>query len=213
MRMNQRNLNLLFYDFRDVVFDESIFPYRVDDVDDAVHKHDPFDDADAEYILTDVDVDPPVVERAEETVDAGRETAAPEVGARVVINSEKYSSSPSDPVPSSASGAPYSLTHFISSDKFYVRQRSFVAAIDGNVEPRSFREAMKDSRWCDAMNHEIEALIRNGTWQIVGLSKSKIAIGNKWIYKVKLKANGSVERFKARLMVLGNTQEEGIDFF
>ncbi|XP_074299292.1 uncharacterized protein LOC141630360 [Silene latifolia] len=241
-----------FFVSRDVVFDELIFPYRVDNMDNTTHKHDLFDvDDDAEFILTDVDVDPHVervVERAEETGVADREAAAPgnaigqltqqaeeveygrgkrahipwsrysddeyvTVGGRVISNTEKYSSSPSDLMPSSASGAPYSLTHFISSDKFSVRHRSFVAAIDGNVEPRSFREAMKDNHWCDAMNHEIEALIRNGTWEIVDLPKGKKAIGNKWVYKVKLKADGSVVRFKARLVVLGNRQEEGVDFF
>ena len=45
------------------------------------------------------------------------------------------------------------------------------------------------------------------------LPPSKVPIGCKWVYKVKLKADGSVERYKAHLVANGFTQTEGIDFF
>ena len=45
------------------------------------------------------------------------------------------------------------------------------------------------------------------------LPPSKVPIGCKWVYKVKLKADGSVERYKARLVANEFTQTEGIDFF
>ena len=45
------------------------------------------------------------------------------------------------------------------------------------------------------------------------LPPSKVPIGCKWVYKVKLKADGSVERYKARLVAKRFTQTEGIDFF
>jgi len=62
------------------------------------------------------------------------------------------------------------------------------------------------------MNKEIDALMANDTWDFVDLSIGKKAISSKWIYKVKLKSDGSLERFKARLVIRGFTQQYGIDY-
>ncbi|XP_074290128.1 uncharacterized protein LOC141616867 [Silene latifolia] len=70
-----------------------------------------------------------------------------------------------------------------------------------------------DVKWRDAMYAEIDALVHNNTWDILDLSVVKKIIGNKWVYKVKLQVDGSVERYKARLVVLGNRQEAGIDYY
>ena len=50
------------------------------------------------------------------------------------------------------------------------------------------------------------------TFILVNLSKGKKAIGSKWFYKVKLKSNGSLERYKAHLVAKGYKQKLGIDF-
>jgi hypothetical protein len=46
------------------------------------------------------------------------------------------------------------------------------------------------------MNAEIVALEENQTWIIIDLTSTKVPIGCKWVYKVKLKAYGSIERYK-----------------
>ncbi|GJQ92447.1 putative RNA-directed DNA polymerase [Tanacetum coccineum] len=76
----------------------------------------------------------------------------------------------------------------------------------------SYKEAALDPRWIEAMNSEMEALNRNKTWIITDLPKNRKAIGSKWIFKVKYKYTGKVERFKARLVAKGFSQKEGIDY-
>ncbi|XP_074266497.1 uncharacterized protein LOC141589772 [Silene latifolia] len=89
---------------------------------------------------------------------------------------------------------------------------SFLAAVTNNHEPTSFKEAMQVPQWREAMKNEIDALERNNTWTLETLPSHKKAIGSKWVYKIKYHADGSVERYKARLVIMGNRQIEGVDF-
>lgn len=79
-------------------------------------------------------------------------------------------------------------------------------------EPKSYEQACKDPGWVAAMNTEIEALMTNNTWELVPLPQGKKAISNKWVYKVKLKSDRSLERLKAILVIRGFTQQYGIDY-
>jgi len=58
----------------------------------------------------------------------------------------------------------------------------------------------------------MNALERNQTWEIVKLPKEKKTVGCKWVYALKYKANGSLERYKVRLVAKGFTQTFGIDY-
>jgi len=62
------------------------------------------------------------------------------------------------------------------------------------------------------MHTELHALQSNHTWDLVDLPPGKKAISSKWVYKVKLHSDGSLERFKARLVIRGFTQRYGIDY-
>ena len=66
--------------------------------------------------------------------------------------------------------------------------------------------------WKEAIQKELKALQKNNTWVVVPFPKGKKAIGCRWVYKVKLKANWTLERFKARLVTKGYNQKYGIDF-
>ncbi|GKC13684.1 ribonuclease H-like domain-containing protein [Tanacetum coccineum] len=69
-----------------------------------------------------------------------------------------------------------------------------------------------DIRWVEAMNLEMKALNRNGTLVITELPVGRKPIGSKWVFKVKYKSTGEVERFKARVITKGFNQKEGIDY-
>lgn len=62
------------------------------------------------------------------------------------------------------------------------------------------------------MKEEIVALHQNKTWILIPRSNDMNVIGCKWVYKTKLKADGTLERLKARLVAKGFNQIPGIDF-
>ena len=62
------------------------------------------------------------------------------------------------------------------------------------------------------MNKELDALHKNHTWDMVDLLPSQSVVGCKWVYKIKTKVDGSVERYKTCLVTKGFTQEYGIDY-
>jgi hypothetical protein len=62
------------------------------------------------------------------------------------------------------------------------------------------------------MTDELDALHKTHTWDMTTLPPGKSAVGCKWVYKFKTRADGSVERYKALLVARGSTQEYGIDY-
>jgi hypothetical protein len=62
------------------------------------------------------------------------------------------------------------------------------------------------------MDNEISAIEKNGTWELIMLSKNTKKIGVKWIYKTKLNEKGEVDKYKARLVAKGYAQQHGVDY-
>jgi len=74
-----------------------------------------------------------------------------------------------------------------------------------------FKDAIKDRKWIEAMDEEMNAIERNKTWDLVELPKGKEVIGVKWVYTTKSNVEGKIERHKARLVVKGYKQQYGRD--
>ena len=62
------------------------------------------------------------------------------------------------------------------------------------------------------MQEKLEALKKNNTWKLVPLSEGKQLVGCKWEFSIKYKADGSIDRYKARLVAKDFTQMYGIDY-
>ncbi|RVW60364.1 Retrovirus-related Pol polyprotein from transposon RE1 [Vitis vinifera] len=80
------------------------------------------------------------------------------------------------------------------------------------LEPTTVTQALKDPKWRQAMSAEFDALLRNGTWDLVPSHPTQNLVGCKWIFRTKYLPTGSIDRYKARLVAKGFHQRPGIDY-
>ncbi|PKI64053.1 hypothetical protein CRG98_015585 [Punica granatum] len=80
------------------------------------------------------------------------------------------------------------------------------------LEPRSFAQAHKHSHWRTAMQEEYQAFLQNDTWDLVPPNPTQNIVGCKWVYRIKQKADGTIDRYKASLVAKGFNQREGVDY-
>ena len=67
-------------------------------------------------------------------------------------------------------------------------------------EPHTLEEALGDEKWKKAMNEEYIALKKNKTWHLVPPQQGKNLIDCKWVFRIKRKSDGTIDRYKARLV-------------
>ena len=79
-------------------------------------------------------------------------------------------------------------------------------------EPNSLGEAFENKNWKNAMDEEYNALVKNRMWHLVPPKRGRNIIDCKWVYRIKRKASGEIDRYKARLVAKGFKQQYGIDY-
>eukprot|EP00253_Pinus_taeda_P036060 PITA_36060 len=89
---------------------------------------------------------------------------------------------------------------------------ALMANLHSIFEPQTYSEAKGISEWEQAMDAEFQSLQKNHTWTLSDLPEGKKPISCKWVYKVKYKADGTLDKYKARLVARGFSQKEGIDY-
>ena len=78
-----------------------------------------------------------------------------------------------------------------------------MAKVVEEVDPSCIEDAIGNVLWEKAMDEEMATLYGNGTWELVSLPEGKKLIGCKWVYKVKHNSDGSISRYKGRLVAKG----------
>ncbi|RZC24049.1 Beta-carotene isomerase D27, chloroplastic isoform D [Glycine soja] len=80
------------------------------------------------------------------------------------------------------------------------------------IEPNTITQALRDPDWRSAMQAEFDALHHNNTWDLVSRSSDQNLVGCKWVFRIKRNPDGSIDRYKARLVVKGFHQHFGWDY-
>jgi len=91
----------------------------------------------------------------------------------------------------------------------------FQANIAVHEIPNDYKEALNSKNkkeWIDAINDELKAHEKNGTWTLTPRKPDMKTIDSKWVFKVLQDEEGEVWRFKARLCARDFQQREGIDY-
>ncbi|CAI7908252.1 unnamed protein product [Closterium sp. NIES-54] len=92
-----------------------------------------------------------------------------------------------------------------------------VHGTDTPKEPATVQQALggeHKEKWREAMDKELKALQERNTWKVVpiGVARNKTILTGNWVFRVKTKADGTIDKFKARWVVRGFDQEHGRDF-
>ena len=104
------------------------------------------------------------------------------------------------------------MDDYVSGEGLSEEENEANMALMVTLDPLSFDEAVKNSKWRLAMDSEIEAIKKNKTWELTELPPGAKKIGVKWIYKTKFNELGDVDKHKARLVAKGYSQQHGVDF-
>jgi hypothetical protein len=82
-------------------------------------------------------------------------------------------------------------------------------ATSGSTEPRTLAEAMTRpdaAKWLEAAYAELQAHVMNGTWELAQLPPGRRAIGSQWVFKLKKRPDGSIDKYKGRIVAQGYSQ-------
>ena len=95
----------------------------------------------------------------------------------------------------------------------YLQESDFDVRLKDDLVMFSQAMSRDDSKsWYEVVKEEMESVAKNQVWDLVELPKGVSIVGCKWVFKTKRDSKGNVERYKARLVVKGFTQKEGIDY-
>ena len=104
------------------------------------------------------------------------------------------------------------ISKFVSYEKLNPQYSTFISNVSSLAVPKNIQEAMGDPKWREVVYEEMKALKKNDTWALSNLPAGKKTAGCKWVFTIKIKADGKIERYKTRLLAKGYTQTYGLDY-
>ncbi|CAI7908313.1 unnamed protein product [Closterium sp. NIES-54] len=109
------------------------------------------------------------------------------------------------------------LPHYTQSGLQILGLVTAVHGTENPKEPATVRQALGGEhreKWREAMDKELKALKERNTWKVVpiGVAQNKTVLTGKWVFRVKTKADDTIDKFKAHWVVRGFDQEHGCDF-
>ncbi|GJZ09105.1 pol polyprotein [Tanacetum coccineum] len=96
--------------------------------------------------------------------------------------------------------------------QMYVGKGICVMIIETHSLPISVTSS-EGHQWKEAIKSEIDSILQNHMWELVDLPPGCKPLGYKWIFKKKMKADGTIDKYKARLVIKGYRQRKGLDYF
>ena len=92
---------------------------------------------------------------------------------------------------------------FLTDERVSPGYKTFLTSLSQTV---TLEEALRYPHWRNAMDEDMQVLLKNETREVVNRSKDQKLVGCRWIFTIKYKSDGSLERYRARLVAKGYTQ-------
>ena len=106
----------------------------------------------------------------------------------------------------------YPVGNYVKYEKLSHQYKNFLTVLGEVVIPTRVEDALRDPGWKAAMDEERAALEKNDTWELATPPKGKKVVGCRWVFTPKFQADRTLERLKARVVVKGYTQTQGLDY-
>ena len=83
-------------------------------------------------------------------------------------------------------------------------------------EPQTYKESLNSTNvimWKEVIKSEIDSIIQNHTWELVDLPQGCKPLSSEWFFKKKRKVDGSIDKYKARVVIKGYKRTKDLDYF
>ncbi|KAL0544471.1 hypothetical protein IC582_019587 [Cucumis melo] len=95
----------------------------------------------------------------------------------------------------------HSISNYVSYENLSPQFRAFTTSLDSTTIPKNIYIALECPEWKNAVMEEMKALEKNNIWEICALPKGHKPVGCKWVFTLTYKADGTLDRHKARVLL------------